>query len=134
MESADWDLNAAVGAIQPDVLCSKKPAHWTFAFQSYICQKMFSNFQHKSYNLAALEDRSMWGCCKYFDEFTKLRYVERIQKLSQHSAIMNFFRVKYLALVHPMMGLCFFLNLDHRAMVSSRASQAQHSLLRSQRC
>ncbi|URD86311.1 hypothetical protein MUK42_24219 [Musa troglodytarum] len=84
MKSAAWDVNAAVGAIQPDVLCSNKPAHRTFAFQSYLCQKMFSNFQHKSYNLAALEDR-----------------------------------VKYLALVHPKMELCFFGNLDHRAMVIS---------------
>ncbi|RRT68411.1 hypothetical protein B296_00030665 [Ensete ventricosum] len=61
----------------------------------------------------------MWGCCRYFDEFTKLRYAEQIQKLSQHSAIMKYFRVKYLAPVHPKMELCFSGNLDLRAMVSS---------------
>ncbi|RWW21022.1 hypothetical protein GW17_00014839 [Ensete ventricosum] len=42
-----------------------------------------------------------------------------IQKLSQHSAIMKYFRVKYLAPVHPKMELCFSGNLDLRAMVSS---------------
>ncbi|URE06769.1 mitogen-activated protein kinase [Musa troglodytarum] len=122
MESAGWDLGAAAGAIQPDVLHCNKPVHWTFAFQSYVCQKMFSDFHHKSYNLAAMEDRSMWGWRQFFDEFTQLRYVEHIQKLSQHSAIANFFRVKYLALVHPKMESSFFGNLDQRAIVYSDQS------------
>ncbi|WOK93845.1 hypothetical protein Cni_G02546 [Canna indica] len=119
MESAGWDLDASAGAIQPDVLHFNKPDHRTFAFQSYVCQKMFSDFHYKNYNLTALEERVAWGWREFFDEFVQLRYVEQIQKLSQHQTIRNFFKEKYLALVHPKMEASFFGSLDHRRAILS---------------
>lgn len=120
MESAGWDLDAAAGAIQPDVFPLKKPkpAHWTFAFQSFVCQRMFSDFHHKSYNLPGLEERETWGWHEFFNEFIQLRHVEKVPELCQNSAIAHFFRIKYLALVHPKMESSFFGNLDQRIMLS----------------
>ncbi|CAL9059294.1 protein GRAVITROPIC IN THE LIGHT 1-like [Musa acuminata AAA Group] len=112
MESAGWDLDAAAGAIQPDLLRRKKPGHRTFAFQSYVCQGMFSDFHHRSYNVAALKDRSAWGRRRWFDEFTELSRVGSNQKLSQRSAIAKFATAKYQALVHPKMESSFFGSRD----------------------
>ncbi|KAG6481295.1 hypothetical protein ZIOFF_057891 [Zingiber officinale] len=120
MESVGWDLNAAATTIQPDVFRWKKPDHRIFAYESYVGNKMFSNFHRKNFNLVALEDRLQWSSQEFFQEFSQLRYVEQIKKLSQHSAIASFFRSKYLELVHPKMEESFFGNLDHRrAMLSS---------------
>ncbi|CAL9100965.1 unnamed protein product [Musa textilis] len=112
MESAGWDLDAAAGAIQPDVLRRKKPRHRTFAFQSYVCQGMFSDFHQRSYNVAALKDRSTWGRRRSFDEFAELSRVGSNQKLSQRSAIAKFATAKYQALVHPKMESSFFGSRD----------------------
>ncbi|RWW31685.1 hypothetical protein GW17_00003682 [Ensete ventricosum] len=112
MESAGWDLDVAAGAIQPDVLRRKKPGHRTFAFQSYVCQGMFSDFHHRSYNVAALKDRSAWGRRRWFDEFMELSRFGSNQKLSQRSAIAKFATAKYQALVHPNMESSFFGSPD----------------------
>ncbi|KAG6538357.1 protein GRAVITROPIC IN THE LIGHT 1-like [Zingiber officinale] len=119
MESAGWDLNAAATAIQPEVFQWKKPEHRTSVFESYVCGKMFSNFHHKSFNVDGLEGRLMWSSPEFFQEFTQLRCVEQIQKLSQHSAISSFIRAKYLELVHQKMEESFFGSLNHRAVLSS---------------
>ncbi|XP_074591329.1 protein GRAVITROPIC IN THE LIGHT 1-like [Curcuma longa] len=119
MESVGWDLNAAAITIQPDVFGWRKPGHRIFAYESYVCSKMFSNFHTKNFNLDASEDRLQWSSHEFFQEFNQLRYVEQIKTLSQHSAIASFFKAKYLELVHPKMEESFFGNLDHRAVLSS---------------
>ncbi|CAL9195810.1 unnamed protein product [Musa hybrid cultivar] len=123
MESAGWDVDAAATAIQPDVLLLRqKPAVRTFAFQSYVCHKMFSGFHHQHYDLAALGDRSMWGRRQFFDEFTELNRLGSTRKLSrQHQGIAKFLRAKYQALVHPKMESSFFGSLDRGAAVQDSA-------------
>ncbi|XP_074586294.1 uncharacterized protein LOC141841982 isoform X3 [Curcuma longa] len=71
MESAGWDLDAAAGSIQADVLRRGKPGHRTYAFESYVCRRMFSDFSHQSFALSVLEECSTWDRRKFFDEFTQ---------------------------------------------------------------
>ncbi|XP_008790032.1 protein GRAVITROPIC IN THE LIGHT 1 [Phoenix dactylifera] len=121
MESAGWDLDAAAGSIQPDVL-RRKPRHRIFAFESFVCQKMFSDFHRRDFNLSSSADRSAWDQRRFFKEFTDLQFVSLKQAFDgkgQKSALGKFLRAKYLALVHPKMEASFFGDLDQRALVSS---------------
>ncbi|KAG1330269.1 protein GRAVITROPIC IN THE LIGHT 1 [Cocos nucifera] len=121
MESAGWDLDAAAGSIQPDVL-RRKPGQRIFAFESFVCQKMFSDFHLRDFNLSFLADRSTWDRRRFFDQFTELKFVKLKQVFdgeSQKSALRKFLRAKYLTLVHPKMEVSFFGNLEQRALVSS---------------
>ncbi|KAG1335280.1 protein GRAVITROPIC IN THE LIGHT 1 [Cocos nucifera] len=121
MESAGWDLGAAAGSIQPDVL-RRKPGHRIFAFESFVCQKMFSDFHRRDFNLSSSADRSAWDQRRFFEEFSDLQFVSLKQvfdRKGQNSALGKFLRAKYLSLVHPKMEASFFGDLDQRALVSS---------------
>lgn len=121
MESAGWDVDAAAGSIQPDVL-RRRPGHRIFAFESFVCQKMFSDFHCRDFNLSSSADRSAWDHRRFFEEFTELKFVKLKQVFDgkgQKSALGKFLRAKYLALVHPKMEASFFGDLDQRALVSS---------------
>lgn len=50
MELAGWDLDAAVGAIEPGVLFSN-PNHICFAFESFVCREMFDGFNFPNFSL-----------------------------------------------------------------------------------
>ncbi|KAJ7962158.1 IRK-interacting protein [Quillaja saponaria] len=52
MKAAGWDLDAAANSIEPDVVYAKR-AHKKYAFESHICQKMFSGFQLESFSVKA---------------------------------------------------------------------------------
>ncbi|WOL09148.1 hypothetical protein Cni_G17901 [Canna indica] len=120
MESAGWNLDAAAGSIQLDVLRQGKPSHRTFAFESYVCSKMFSDFHHQSFGLAALGECSAWDRRQFFDEFTWVKSIAMSQTLGRRpSPVMQFCRAKYLSVVHPKMESSFFGDLDQRATVSS---------------
>ncbi|WOL14146.1 hypothetical protein Cni_G22926 [Canna indica] len=119
MESAGWDLRAAAGSIQPDVR-RKKPCHWTFAFESFVCRRMFSDFHHQSFGLSAMDECSAWDRRQFFEEFTRLKSMTVNQTLRcMPSRAAQFCRGKYLALVHPKMESSLFGDLDQRAKVSS---------------
>ncbi|XP_008775885.1 protein GRAVITROPIC IN THE LIGHT 1-like [Phoenix dactylifera] len=122
MESARWDLDAAAGVIHPDVVLWK-PEHRIFAFESYICQKMFSDFHHRDFNLSLLKDCANWNQQQFFDEFVKLKSSKTRQvldgKVAAASGLWNFCRAKYLSLVHQTMEVAFFGSLNYRSLVSS---------------
>lgn len=121
MESAGWDLGAAARSIQPDV--HNKPSHRIFAFESFICQKLFSNFHRRDFGLAQLENRASWEPQKFFAEFTELKSAKAKHLFptpkGKSSAFGNFCRAKYLTLVHPKMEASFFGDLNHREQISS---------------
>ncbi|AEE86206.1 hypothetical protein [Arabidopsis thaliana] len=50
MKAAGWDLDSAANSIEPDVVYAKRP-HKKYAFESYICQRMFSGFQQKNFSV-----------------------------------------------------------------------------------
>lgn len=122
MEAARWDLDAAADAVHPDVVLWK-PEHRIFAFESYICQKMFSDFHHRDFNLSSSKDRVNWNQQQFFEEFVKLKSSNTKQvldgKVAAASGLQNFCRAKYLVLVRQAMEVAFFGSLNYRSLVSS---------------
>ncbi|URE18757.1 hypothetical protein MUK42_11361 [Musa troglodytarum] len=107
------------GLDQPDVLRRKNPGHRTFAFESYVCQRMFSGFHRQSFGLATLEECSAWDSRQFFDEFARLKSIAMNQSLGvRPSPVAQFCRANYLSLVHPKMESSFG-DLDLIAMASS---------------
>lgn len=116
MKAAGWDLDAAAESIESNVVYAKR-AHKKFAFESHICQRMFSGFQQETFsikmdNLAINKD-------SFFHQFLALREMDPLDVLSQSpdSIFGKFCRSKYLAVVHPKMEASFFGNLDQRNYV-----------------
>ncbi|KAI9116366.1 hypothetical protein K1719_012533 [Acacia pycnantha] len=50
MKAAGWDLDAAAHSIESNVIYTKR-AHKKYAFESYICQRMFSGFEQESFGV-----------------------------------------------------------------------------------
>nr|XP_018677314.1 PREDICTED: IRK-interacting protein-like isoform X1 [Musa acuminata subsp. malaccensis] len=117
MKMARWDLDAAANAIESAVVYAKR-AHKKYAFESHICQKMFSGFQEnfsmEPSNLTASHEG-------FFHQFLAIRAMDPLDVLSQNpdSVFGKFSRKKYLLVVHPKMEASFFGNLDQRNYVMS---------------
>ncbi|KAG6728287.1 hypothetical protein I3842_02G166200 [Carya illinoinensis] len=113
MKAAGWDLDAAANSIEPNVIYAKR-AHKKYAFESHICQRMFSGFQQASFcvksdDLTVTKD-------SFFHQFLSLREMDPLDMLGQNpdSIFGKFCRSKYLVVVHPKMEASFFGNLDQR--------------------
>ena len=50
MESAHWDLEAAIRFIHPDAIFAK-PSHKSFAFESFVCITMFEGFNYPNFEV-----------------------------------------------------------------------------------
>ncbi|PKU76864.1 protein GRAVITROPIC IN THE LIGHT 1 [Dendrobium catenatum] len=115
MKSAGWDLSAAAGVIQPYLRRQRNSNHNIFAFQSYVSQIMFSNFQRQDFGLGGpVRDRH-----SFFAEFTELKFFKQKNCFERKSQFGKFCRGKYLGLVHPKMEASFFGNIEQRKLVSS---------------
>lgn len=116
MKAAGWDLDAAAHSIEPAVVYSKR-AHKKYAFESHICQKMFSGFQEESFSIeAGVLNVSSEG---FFHQFLAIRAMDPLDVLSQSpdSVFGKFCRSKYVMVVHEKMESSFFGNLDQRDYV-----------------
>ncbi|XP_008783568.2 protein GRAVITROPIC IN THE LIGHT 1-like isoform X1 [Phoenix dactylifera] len=118
MKAAGWDLDAAANAIEPAVVYARR-SHKKYAFESHICQRMFSGFHEESFsveagNLAISNEG-------FFHQFLAVRAMDPLDILSQNpdSVFGKFCRMKYLMVVHPKMEGSFFGNLDQRNYVMS---------------
>ncbi|KAK3195029.1 hypothetical protein Dsin_026339 [Dipteronia sinensis] len=116
MKAAGWDLDAAADSIEPDVVYAKR-AHKKYAFESHICQRMFSGFQQESFSIKS--DNLIINKESFFHQFLALREMDPLDMLGQNpdSIFGNFCRSKYLVVVHPKMEASFFGNLDQRNYV-----------------
>ncbi|PIN21437.1 hypothetical protein CDL12_05861 [Handroanthus impetiginosus] len=124
MESANWDIEAAANAIQPDIIFSKRD-HKGFAFESFVCREIFTGFndpwfliQSNDHSLPAeIHQRRVF----FFEQFRRLRSASVIHFLKQNpnSLFGKFLKSKYLHLVHPKMEFSFSGNLNQRKMVNS---------------
>ncbi|PSR86225.1 IRK-interacting protein [Actinidia chinensis var. chinensis] len=103
MKASGWDLERAADSIEASVVYSRR-SHKKYAFESYIARMMFYKMPSRSYNVDSV-----------------LRSEDPIDALigDPHSTFAKFCRTKYLSVVHPMMEVSFFGNLDHRTFVSS---------------
>lgn len=116
MKVAGWDLDAAANSIEPNVVYAKR-AHKKYAFESHICQRMFSGFQQESFAVKA--DNLTVTKESFFNQYLSLREMDPLDMLGQSpdSIFGKFCRSKYLVVVHPKMEASFFGNLDQRNYV-----------------
>ncbi|KAF5186538.1 Irk-interacting protein [Thalictrum thalictroides] len=113
MKAAGWDLDAAANSIEPSVIYARR-AHKKYAFESLICQRMFSGFQEECFSVES--DDVPVTKEGFFHQFIALREMDPLDILSKSpdSIFGKFCRSKYLAVVHPKMEASFFGNLDQR--------------------
>ncbi|XP_010264192.1 PREDICTED: IRK-interacting protein [Nelumbo nucifera] len=116
MKAAGWDLDAAASSIEPTVVYAKR-AHKKYAFESHICQRMFSGFQEESFSIKP--ENITVSKESFFHQFLALRTMDPLDILSQNpdSVFGKFCRSKYLVVVHPKMEASFIGNLDQRNYV-----------------
>ncbi|CAH8330358.1 unnamed protein product [Eruca vesicaria subsp. sativa] len=120
MKAAGWDLDSAAESIEPDVAYAKRP-HKKYAFESYICQRMFSGFQHKDFSSeSAMAEADDDDTETFFRQFLSLKDMDPLDALCTNadSNFGKFCRSKYLILIHPKMEASFFGNLDQRDYVA----------------
>uniref|UniRef100_A0A1D1XIA4 Protein translocase subunit SecA 2 n=1 Tax=Anthurium amnicola TaxID=1678845 RepID=A0A1D1XIA4_9ARAE len=118
MKAAGWDLDAAANSIDPEVVYVKR-VHKKYAFESYICERMFSGFQEESFSVD-VGDMTV-SSEGFFHQFLAIRSMDPLDVLSQNpdSIFGKFCRSRYLLVVHPKMEGSFFGSLDQRKHVVS---------------
>ncbi|KAK8711198.1 hypothetical protein V6N13_146488 [Hibiscus sabdariffa] len=116
MKAAGWDLDAAADSIEPNVVYAKR-AHKKYAFESHICQRMFSGFQQENFSIKL--DNATVNKESFFHQYLTLREMDPLDMLGQNpdSLFGKFSQSKYLMVVHPKMEASFFGNLDQRNYV-----------------
>ncbi|XP_057859007.1 protein GRAVITROPIC IN THE LIGHT 1 isoform X2 [Cryptomeria japonica] len=121
MKKARWDVNAAAAAIAPAV-SFRKPNHIKFAFNSYLCEKLFQGFENESFYISGslsslLEpEKHRQDCFTQFRDMLPMEPSELLNILPD-CAFGKFCNKKYLGIVHPKMEEAFFGNFDHRSDV-----------------
>lgn len=116
MKAAGWDLDSAANSIEPNVVYAKR-AHKKYAFESHICQRMFTGFQQEDFSVKS--ENLIVNKESFFHQFLALREIDPLDVLGQNpdSNFGKFCRSKYLAVLHPKMETSFFGNLDQRNFV-----------------
>ncbi|KAK2384362.1 protein GRAVITROPIC IN THE LIGHT [Trifolium repens] len=119
MESANWDVEAAVKFIHPNAVFNK-PSHRCFAFESFVSITMFESFNYPNFIFSndPLHNNHQ---NHYFDKFKRLRSLNPKQYLENNpnSSFAKFLKSKYLQLVHAKMECSLFGNLNQRKLVNS---------------
>ncbi|KAL0352943.1 UNVERIFIED_CONTAM: hypothetical protein Sangu_0875600 [Sesamum angustifolium] len=125
MESANWDVEAAANAIQPDIVFSKRD-HKAFAFESYVCREIFTGFNDPGFSIHSNDQSTLPSEIHqrrvfFFEQFKKLRSASVVHFLKQNPNCLfgKFLKSKYLHLVHPKMEFSFSGNLNQRKVVNS---------------
>lgn len=119
MESASWDLDAAIQFIQPHASFTKQ-SHRCFAFESFVSITMFEGFNYPNFTAPndthLPQDRQI-----FFQKFKKLKSFSSKHLLMENpnSSFAKFTRSKYLQLVHAKMECSLFGNLNQRKLISS---------------
>ncbi|GAA0166680.1 hypothetical protein LIER_21784 [Lithospermum erythrorhizon] len=123
LESAEWDLEAAVSIIEPNVVLWKS-SHGSYAFESFVCKEMFERF-NDNYFSNSMEASSKTNVERrpkeFFARFMELKSVKATDYLvwKPKSVFARFCREKYFKLMHPKMEESLFGNLDQRNQVKS---------------
>ncbi|XP_071716808.1 protein GRAVITROPIC IN THE LIGHT 1-like [Rutidosis leptorrhynchoides] len=122
MEYANWDIDAAAGSIQPNVVYWDA-THKCYAFESFVCKEMFDGFNLPNFSVS--NDRGSRSKTArrqqfFFDRFMELKYLKPREYITWKptSTFAKFCWVKYLKLVHPKMESSLFGNLNQRNLVS----------------
>ncbi|XP_020082441.1 uncharacterized protein LOC109706049, partial [Ananas comosus] len=108
-----WDLDAAARSAHPAAAAAlRHPRHRSFAFVSYVCHRMFSDFHHRDFNLKPLAERRAWDRRRFFREFSHVRSATARQVLDGglvgSPGFDQFRRAKYASVVGPKMEAALF--------------------------
>ncbi|XP_047149054.1 protein GRAVITROPIC IN THE LIGHT 1-like isoform X1 [Vigna umbellata] len=121
MRSADWDVDAAVNAIEQNVVYLAED-HKCFAIEAFVCREMFDAFHFPNFSVSkeSLPDRSrrqQW----FYGRFNEMKSMKAKDFLAEkpRSSFAKFCRVKYLKMVHPKMESSFFGNMSQRNLVNA---------------
>ncbi|XP_057466484.1 protein GRAVITROPIC IN THE LIGHT 1-like [Actinidia eriantha] len=121
MEASNWDIEAAVKAIEPESVFPN-PIYSCFAFESFVCREMFDGFNSHDF-LIPNETVSNGERTRFVfvERFKKLKGTNPVQFLKKNpkSGFGKFTRAKYLRLVHPKMETSFSGNLGQRKQINS---------------
>ncbi|KAL3574573.1 hypothetical protein D5086_025186 [Populus alba] len=103
MQASGWDLHLAANSIENGVLYAKR-SDKKYAFEAYIARRMFNGMTLGSYDVDDV-----------------LRFDDPIDSLiaNPNPGFGNFCGEKYMLVVHPMMEMSFFRNLDQRMFILS---------------
>ncbi|KAJ7536477.1 hypothetical protein O6H91_12G071100 [Diphasiastrum complanatum] len=121
MQSAQWDLDAAACSIEPGIIYAS-PDHKRFAFESYVCHRMFSGFENENFyingSLSSIMDpeKHRHECLLQFEDMRSMDPLELVS-ITPDCLFGRFCHRKYLHLVHEKMEECFFGHSQHRAQV-----------------
>ncbi|KAK1422746.1 hypothetical protein QVD17_18032 [Tagetes erecta] len=113
MRSVNWNIDAAVNAIVPDVFFPKS-SYKCFAFESFVTREIFEQFVTRF-------DEDESDRFYNFNEFKKMKSLGAMNLLNENvrSSFAKFTRAKYMRLVHPKMEMSLFGNLRHRKTLNS---------------
>ncbi|XVF68412.1 hypothetical protein PTKIN_Ptkin11bG0001000 [Pterospermum kingtungense] len=103
MMASGWDLDLAAKSIDDRVAYSRR-LHKKYAFEAYIAWRMFHGMLLESYSI---------------DDIIKLDDPIDALMENPNSGFAKFCMKKYLLVVHPMMEMSFFRNLDQRNFILS---------------
>ncbi|KAL8503163.1 hypothetical protein ACS0TY_022055 [Phlomoides rotata] len=120
MESANWDIEAFVNAIQPCVIFSNGN-HKAFMYESFVCREILSGFNDPVFSIEQiLPGEKHHRRIFFFEEFKRLKSANLMHFVKQNpdSLLGKFLRSKYLQFVHPKMEFSFSRNLNQRKMVN----------------
>ena len=121
MRSANWDIDAAVDAIEQGVVYWVED-HKCYAIESYVCKEMFDSFHFPNFSLPneSLPDRNKRQQL-FFGRFNELKSMKAKEFLAEkpRSSFAKFCRIKYLKLIHPKMESSFFGNLSQRNLLNA---------------
>ncbi|KAJ7560487.1 hypothetical protein O6H91_04G132000 [Diphasiastrum complanatum] len=121
MKSAHWDLDAAAKSIEPGVFYSR-PAHKKYAFESYICHRMFSGFENENFymngSLSSILDpeKHRHECLIQFQDMRSIDPLELVS-ITPDCLFGKFCHKKYLQIVHEKMEESFFGDFEHRGQI-----------------
>ncbi|KAF5752807.1 hypothetical protein HS088_TW01G00725 [Tripterygium wilfordii] len=121
MELAQWDLDVAARAIEPDAVFTK-PSHRCFVFESFVFRTMFEGFNSPHFTLTSETQKQDKPPTEYFiNRFKKLKSFAPKQFLAQNpnSSFAKFTRMKYFLIVHAKMECSLFGNLNQRKRLNS---------------
>ncbi|KAK6774779.1 hypothetical protein RDI58_030018 [Solanum bulbocastanum] len=125
MEYVGWDLDAAASSIQPDAIFSK-PNDKYYAFESFVCQEMFDDFNYPYFSVHNEEQSKRPDI--FFNRFLELTSVIPADYLTRKpkSTFARFCGAKYLKLINHKLEKSLFGNLDHRNLLNSNEYPKTH--------
>ncbi|KAK4728030.1 hypothetical protein R3W88_032947 [Solanum pinnatisectum] len=126
MEYVGWDLDAASSSIQPDAIFSK-PNDKYYAFESFVCQEMFDDFNDPYFSVHNEEQSKRLDIS--FNRFLELTSVIPADYLARKpkSTFAIFCGAKYLKLInHKLKKKSLFGNLYHRNLLNSNEYPKTH--------